>query len=276
MAAQRLRFVSWIVSTAVGRACASGASRRSNVSSGSAGQESRVACTKRDAEAKRDHDFQNCRRRDVHRERLAVVSKSMFAAGFKNPVRRTADEGRWVVYLWQRHSNKVNAIGQRGHGGGFSCGSMLGQLGRCFFQPAPSLGSAPSVEDTVVEARVAHPGGKHGCVAVAVVAGPRRMVDSGCISEVGIERKDFLLVEGRVVEQLFFVAAIRIIESHGVKWARVAGFAVSVVGRRAVVVRLRGIRLRPTKRGAKIEKAQGRRNGASECAAFAVSRFRLR
>ena len=79
------------------------------MSGGSAVEESRVACTNRDAEAERNHNLENCRRRNVHKL-FAMVAEPMLFANFKYPVGRAADEGRWPVFLWPRHCHKVNAI----------------------------------------------------------------------------------------------------------------------------------------------------------------------
>ena len=141
---------------------------------------------------------------------------------------------------------------------------MLRKLRRRFFKPAPGLGPAPRVEHTVVETHVTHPGVKHGSVSSRAVTGRALTVDHGGINGLNFEKDGFMFNERSVVEQFFFVVALGVIKARKMRRPRVAGFAVSEVGRRAVVVSLRGIRLRPTKRGAKIEKAEGQRRRASK------------
>ena len=134
---------------------------------------------------------------------------------------------------------------------------MLRKLWRCFFKSAPGFGPAPGVEDTVVETRVSHPGGTHGSVSSCTVTGRAPSVGHGGINGLSFEQGGSIIDERIVVEPLFFVVALGIVKARKMRRPRVAGLAVGKAGWRAVAARLRGIRLRPTKRGAKIEKAKG-------------------
>ena len=235
-------------------------------------EESRVAGIKRDAEAERNHHLKDCRRCDVHRL-LAMIAEPMFFAHLKDPVRRAVDEGRWVVFLRPRHRDEVHAIRQLGHGGGGVCNGVLRKLGRCFFESAPGLGPAPGVEDAVVETRVAHPGGPHGSISSCIVAGRTLIVDIGGVNSHCFEKGGSIVDERIVVEPLFFVVSFGVVEARKMRRPRVAGFTVGAKWRRAVVATLCGIRLRPTKRGAKIERAEGQRRIASERVEISVGKL---